>query len=129
MGSDVGEELANLILEQNQQGDGTDADDTIQQRPQQAHLQNLGDEQPEDDEEEHTKEDVQRARFLHQAVGIVQENGYQQDVYEVFEAEGEEHGGIYYFTIYNLQFTIHYRVTIYCRGLCHCPIVNGPIVQ
>ena len=59
MCADGEEELANLILKKNEEGNGTDADNTIEECAKKAHLQDLGDEEPKDDEHEDTEEDVQ----------------------------------------------------------------------
>ena len=93
VGAYGGEELADFILKEDEKGDGAYADDAVEQGAEQTHLKDLGDEEPEYNEDKHAEEDVQRARFLHQAVGVVQQRGHQKDIYQVFDAEGEEHGG------------------------------------
>jgi len=86
------EELADLVLKKNEQGDGTYAYYAVEERSEQTHLKNLRNENPKDYEHEHAKEDVQRAGFLHKAVAVVEENSYEKDIENVFNAYGEEHG-------------------------------------
>ena len=91
VGADGKEELADFVLKEDEQRDGTYADNAVEQRAQQAHFQDLGDEQPKDDEYQHAEEDVQRARLFHQAVAVIEQERNEKDVEEVFQAEGKEH--------------------------------------
>lgn len=91
--ADAIKELTDLILEENQQSDGTDADNAVEKGAEKSHLKDLGDEEPKNDEHQHAKEDIQRTRFLHQTVAVIKQESYQKDVYEIFYGQREEHEG------------------------------------
>ena len=60
------EKLTDFFLKQDEQGNGTDTDDTVEECAQQTHLKNLRNEEPKNNKHQDAEEDVQRTRFLHQ---------------------------------------------------------------
>ena len=57
-------------MEEDDEGQGTYADERVQDAAQELHLQYLRHENPEDDEYEDAYEEVERARVLHQLVEV-----------------------------------------------------------
>lgn len=81
--SDAVEEMAYLFLEEYDDGNGSHAHQLVQYVAQQLHLQYFADDYPEAYEQQDTIEDVHRTRLLHQLVAVVQDHGYQYDVYDI----------------------------------------------
>ena len=60
MGSEVIQELPDVILEEHDQGDHTDADQLVENGTKQPHLQHLRHEQPRDDKHQDAIKHIQR---------------------------------------------------------------------
>ena len=81
------EEMADFLLEEDNDGYGTHTDQLVQYAAKQFHLQYLADKNPDADEDQHTVEDVHGARLLHQLVAEEQEYGHKENVYKVLQSE------------------------------------------
>ena len=91
MGTQIVEELTDILLEQHDQGDDTHTDQLVENRAKQSHLQHLRHEKPDDDEHHNTREHVQRARVAHQPIDVVEHQCYQQDVDDIFQSKLKKH--------------------------------------
>ena len=85
LGSDVVEAAADVFLEKNDDGKGTNAYKLVEDAAKKFHLEHLADDNPSADEEQDTIEDVDGARLLHQFVAIEKCNCHKEDVDYVFE--------------------------------------------
>ena len=83
------EEMTNLLLEEYDDGDGAHADHLIEDAAQELHLDHLGDNDPEADEEQQAVENVDRARLLHKLVAREENHGHKDDVENIFYANFE----------------------------------------
>ena len=95
----VVEELADVLLEEDNQSDNTYRDHFVQDAAQQSHLQHLRHHEPQHDEDHDAHEHRQRPRLLHESVDVVHHGGDQHDVDDILQSEFEKH---LYFTINNL---------------------------
>ena len=86
-GTDIIEEAAYVLLKQDDDGKGANADKLVEDAAQQLHLENLADDNPATDEEQDAIEDVDGARLLHQLVAIEEHNRYKENVDDVFEVD------------------------------------------
>ena len=84
MCSQVVEEVPDVFLEQDDEGDSTHVDQLVQNASQQFHVEDFGDDDPEADEDEHAIEDVDGARALHHLVAVVEDDCHKQYVYCIF---------------------------------------------
>ena len=100
VGPKLVEEVANLLLEQDDEGNGAHVYKLVEHATQDLHLQNLRYHNPEADEDEHSIEDVDGARAFHHLVAIIEDDCYRYDVDKVFQAKGQEHNLIFCFSIY-----------------------------
>ena len=91
MGADGDEETADVVLEQHDQGECAYADEFVEDGTEQSHLEHLGDDNPESEEDEDAIEDVERAGVAHQAVDVVEQEGDKENVDGVFDSEIEGH--------------------------------------
>lgn len=85
-GSYVVEEATYVLLEENDDGKGTDAHKLVEDASQELHLHHLADDNPEADKEQNAIEDIDGARLLHQLVAIEEHYRYKENIHEVFEA-------------------------------------------
>ena len=83
----VVEELADVVLEDDDNGNHAHRHQLVEDGAEQAHLEYLRDEHPHDDEDDDAHEGVERARLTHQPVDVEQEHTYQQNVDKVFQRE------------------------------------------
>ena len=83
--SNVIEETANVLLEEDDDGKCTDTYKLVEDAAQQLHLEHLADDNPATDKEQDAIEDVDGARLLHQLVAIEEHDCYKENVDEVFE--------------------------------------------
>ena len=86
------QETAYLLLEEDDESQHTHADQLVEDGAQELHLQHLRHHQPDEDEHQDADEHIEGAGGLHQLVRVVQQQGHQQNVYEIFYTECEEHG-------------------------------------
>ena len=82
-------EVTNLLLEEHDDSDGAHADHLIEDAAQKLHLDHLGDDDPEADEEQQALEDVDGARLLHELVAREENHGHKEDVENIFYANFE----------------------------------------
>ncbi len=73
-------ESADVFLEDDDKGDDSHTHQFIQDETQQTHFQHLTYEKPDQHKEHDAHEDVERAGFLHQAIDIEEQRGYQEYV-------------------------------------------------
>ena len=83
--------MANIVLKQDDQSDDTHRYHFVEDGTQQAHLQDLRHEHPDDDEHQHTHERIRRTRLAHHPVAVVEHHSHQQDVNYIFYAKIEKH--------------------------------------
>ena len=89
--AEVVEELAYLLLEQNDERQHTHRHQFVEDAAQQTHLQHLAYEEPHHDEHHDADEDVQGARGTHESENIVQHQCDKYDVDDVFWRDIYEH--------------------------------------
>ena len=87
MAAEVVEELTDVVLEDDDDGNHAHGDELVEDGAEEAHLQYLRYEHPHHDEHDDAHEGVERARLAHQPVDIEKQQGYQQYVDEVLKAE------------------------------------------
>ena len=85
------EETTDLLLKEHNQGQHSHTDQLIKDGAEQLHLEHLRHHQPNQDEHQDTRKDIDRTRCLHQLVAVVQQESHRQDVYKVFYAKLEKH--------------------------------------
>ena len=93
--SDVVEEAADVVLKKDDEGDGAHRDKLVEDGAHEAHLEHLREEQPHDDEYHDAHEDVERAGLAHQTVDVIEHQGNEQNVDEVFYSEADHDGRLY----------------------------------
>ena len=71
------QKTAYLILKQDHQDKETDTDKLVEYRSHQAHLQHLGNQNPNNNKRHYSTKDSQSTGILHQLICLVQEEGYQ----------------------------------------------------
>ena len=81
------EKTSDFLLKQDNQRNDTYAHQLVEDVAQQLHLQNLRHHNPCHNEHQHTIEDVQRARRLHQSPCFIQQHGHQQNVDNILYAK------------------------------------------
>ena len=85
------QEPADVVLEQHDERDGSHLDQLVEDGPQQPHFQDLRHEQPQQDEDEHSGENLHRAGLLHELVGVVEQEGDGEYVDDIFDFDGKHH--------------------------------------
>ena len=76
--------MANLFLKEDDERQNTDVHEVVENAAEQAHLEHLRHEKPDDDEDEYAVEDVGRTRLAHQFVDVVEQTGNGQYVDYVY---------------------------------------------
>ena len=89
------EKGSNLLLEQYDKRYCSEVYRLVHQRAEQRHVEHPGNEYPHYYEYYNADEYVSRARFFHQAVDVVQQQGYKQYVDCVFYREGEHVANVF----------------------------------
>ena len=91
MGAQTVQKLAYLFLEKHYYGKDTDRDELVEDTAEEAHLQYLAHEEPDDDKHHDAYEDIQRAGLAHQAENIVQQGGDEDYIDDVLGRYFDEH--------------------------------------
>ena len=88
------QETADVVLEEDDERDGTHLDQLVEDGAEQAHFQHLRHEQPQQDEDEHAGEYLHRTGLFHEFVGIVEQECDREYVDNVFDFDREHHNGL-----------------------------------
>ena len=87
VGTEVVEKLADVVLEEDDDRQHAHTDKLVHDASQEAHLQDAADKEPHQDEHDDADEHVERPRFLHETVDVVEHHCHEEDVYKVFYAK------------------------------------------
>lgn len=71
VGTEFYEKLPDFVVEEYHQNDDPHADEFVHDGAHELHVENAGDDHPYTDEDEYAREDVYRARLLHEAIEAV----------------------------------------------------------
>ena len=83
----AGKEMAYFLLKEDYQGQGAHIDQLVEDAAQQTHLEDLGNQYPDQHEYQYAGKDVGRAGLFHQSVDVVEQQRHQYDVDQVDYAE------------------------------------------
>ena len=82
-------ELSDLVLENDDERQGSYTHNFIEDSPHEAHLEYLRDQNPNGHKGKQTHKDRFGTGAFEDAIGVVQKDGNKQHVYGIFEGEGE----------------------------------------
>ena len=83
--------MAYFLLEEDDDADDTDGDELVHDAAQKTHLQHLAHEEPDEDKDHDADEHIERSRFLHHPVEIVEHQGDKENVNYVFDSKFKKH--------------------------------------
>ena len=85
--TDRGEKTSDFFLKHYDQSQHTHAYKLVEYGSEQAQIEYLRNENPNNDEEKNTCEDIGGTGTLHQPINVVHQQGYKQNVYDVFDTK------------------------------------------
>ena len=81
--TEIIEKVAYFLLEEHDKSDYSHRDQLVHDASQEAHFQYLTDDKPDNDEYHNAREHVERTRFFHDAIGVVEHECHQHDIDDV----------------------------------------------